>query len=109
LKKGKNFMCESWLDKSHRLAKEEFEIPLRKIGFKKNGNSMIRTINNKKQVFRLQWSRWSTRHDNFNFFRFDGDDFIRNYISLGFYYCGEDIVQVNSFINSGNNDFAEEN
>ncbi len=100
-------MAESWLDKSHRYAKEEFEIPLKEVGFKKNGNSLIRKINGNEQLFRLQWTPFGSRDHNFNYFWFAGDDSAKKYITLGPYFCGEDIVQISSFINSGNDDFAE--
>ena len=100
-------MTESWLDKSHRYAKEEFEIPLKKVGFKKYGNSLIRNINGKEQLFRLQWTPFGSRKHNLSYFWFVGDDIARKYIFLGLYYCAEDIVQVYSFIGSGNDDFAE--
>ncbi|MFZ1517799.1 MAG: hypothetical protein WAU11_03445 [Ignavibacteriaceae bacterium] len=100
-------MADSWLDKSHRYAKEEFEVPLKRFGFKKYGNSLIRIMNGNEQHFRIQWTPFGSREHNFNYFWFVGDEYARKYISIGTYYCGDDLAQVFSFINSGNDDFAE--
>ena len=101
-------MEESYLDRTHRLAKEEFELPLRKYGFKKNGSTLIRKINGQVQVFKLRWSPYGTRNLDFDYFQFFGDENARKLLTKGQYYCGSDIHQVGSFINSGNNDYAKE-
>jgi hypothetical protein len=101
-------MEESYLDRTHRLAKEEFELPLRKYGFKKKGSALIRNINGQDQVFKLQWISFGTRKDDFNYFWFVGDENARKLLTKGLYFCGSDISQVGLFIGSGNNDYAQE-